>query len=57
MRVRKTTVWKELALLHQMEKNQRKLANGVVLIRTQSIVFENDQAHSLIAVFVSRAIF
>ena len=44
---------KEFALLHQTVLIQRKLTNGVVL-GTRSFVFENDQAHSLIAVFVSR---
>ena len=43
-------------MLHQTVLIQRKLTNGVVL-GTRSFVFENDQAHSLIAVFVSRAIF
>ena len=44
------------AFLHQMELIQRKLTNGVVLVTRSSNVFENNQVHSLIAVFVSRAI-
>ena len=30
LRARKTTVWKEFALLHQTELIQRKLTEGVV---------------------------
>ena len=51
LRVRKTTVLKEFALLHQTELVQRKLTNGVVL----ECVSLNAQAHSLMAVFFSRA--
>ena len=47
---------KEFALLYQTVLIQRKLTNAVVL-GALSFVFENDQAHSLIAVFVSRPFF
>ena len=51
-------MWKEpFCFVHQIELIQRKLTNGLFLGRVRSNVFEYDQAHSLIEVFVSRAIF